>query len=303
MAGPTAKAEPQSIDEVLHQIQGMGIVLPKTARGAVRNNKVDRYADLEAVNKRVLSELNKLNTIWVCVPTFAGGEFVLSCALKHIPSGTSVDALWPIGKSDQQKMGSGVTYGRRYSLLAITGIAAKDDDDDGNASPDRPSRLRTDESGSATAQRGTPPVRPERSRPEQRPPAPEPVSPAPTRAANMSTNPQLGKLAGELKAIGITERPEALRVMGNLVGRSVESSKELTKAEAHRMIEALIGVRELHGADAVLHLKDAYEATADSRPSRPATGKPQHTSSAREALGIGDGAAEELAPWDGALPT
>jgi hypothetical protein len=38
----------------------------------------------------------------------------------------------PLAKNDPQGVGSAVTYGRRYSLLALLGVAP-DDDDDGNA--------------------------------------------------------------------------------------------------------------------------------------------------------------------------
>lgn len=43
----------------------------------------------------------------------------------------------PVTKKDAQGFGSAISYGRRYSLAAIAGIAA-DDDDDGNAATEKP---------------------------------------------------------------------------------------------------------------------------------------------------------------------
>ena len=57
---------------------------------------------------------------------------VLATRLYH-KSGQYIESCYPIPKlTDPQAMGSAVTYARRYSLCAILGIAAEDDDD-GNA--------------------------------------------------------------------------------------------------------------------------------------------------------------------------
>jgi ERF superfamily len=45
----------------------------------------------------------------------------------------------PLVKLDAQAEGSALTYGRRYALAAITGVAPADADDDGNAAIGRPS--------------------------------------------------------------------------------------------------------------------------------------------------------------------
>jgi hypothetical protein len=53
--------------------------------------------------------------------------------LIHIPTGdmrrTTVEI--PLGKMDAQSLGSALTYGRRYSLLASLGLATDEADDDG----------------------------------------------------------------------------------------------------------------------------------------------------------------------------
>jgi hypothetical protein len=57
----------------------------------------------------------------------------LTTTLRHI-SGESISGVYPVNpvKNDPQSIGSALTYSRRYSLMAMLGIVA-DDDDDGNA--------------------------------------------------------------------------------------------------------------------------------------------------------------------------
>src|SRR6185369_621900 len=125
--------DPKNIDEVLLAIQAEGLVLTKDKKGQVGNQKT-KYADLVQVNNVVLTKLNALQTIWVCRPHLDAGSFGLYYSLKHVPSGTEVAGVWPLKLSENpQQLGSATTYGRRYALLAVTGIVSDDDDDDGTA--------------------------------------------------------------------------------------------------------------------------------------------------------------------------
>ena len=111
----------------------MNLTVKKTAEGALRAGKADKYADLGEYNRIVLSALNEMGVIWTCLPTLSGETFVLAYSLKHVPSGTEKAGEFPLPKSEPQKMGSAITYGRRYALGAVTGVAAEDEDDDGSA--------------------------------------------------------------------------------------------------------------------------------------------------------------------------
>jgi len=67
-----------------------------------------------------------------------GTSVVLSTILFHGSTGQQVEWVYPIetnaGKTPSpQALGSCITYARRYTLMAILGIASCDDDDDGNA--------------------------------------------------------------------------------------------------------------------------------------------------------------------------
>ena len=91
-----------------------------------------KYADLSSVMEACLPALNS-NGIAVFQPTFDddSGRYVRTI-LAH-ESGETLECRVPliIGKNDMQGYGSAVTYGRRYGLMCMAGIAP--DDDDGNA--------------------------------------------------------------------------------------------------------------------------------------------------------------------------
>lgn len=131
-----ADEKPESLDDALLILQADPPVLTKSKDGQVGNQKT-KYADLVEVNKVVLGRLNELGVIYKCLPTMLGERFVLRYTLTHVPSGEFQTGDYPLNLSEPQKMGSAITYARRYALLAVTGIAAEDEDDDGDAASGR----------------------------------------------------------------------------------------------------------------------------------------------------------------------
>lgn len=141
-------AEPKSLDEALLALQSDPPVLTKSKDGQVGNQKT-KYADLVQVNKQVLARLNELGLVWKCAPDLIPDgahplRFVLRYELTHVPTGEFERGVFPLLGSTPQQHGSAMTYARRYALLAVTGIAAEDEDDDGDGA-----------SGRQTAQRAT----------------------------------------------------------------------------------------------------------------------------------------------------
>jgi hypothetical protein len=65
----------------------------------------------------------------------------------------------------------------------------------------------------------------------------QPAEDAPVRGS--ITDAQLTKLAIALKELGMTDRAKGLAYLSDTIGRPVSSSKELTKTEASKVIEAL----------------------------------------------------------------
>lgn len=110
------------------------------AQAAMKNAVLDktnphfknRYASLASVRDAVTPAL-AANGISVAQPLdIADGQAVVLTRLQHA-SGQWIESVCPIPPTpDMQKMGSAITYARRYSLSAICGIAA-DEDDDANA--------------------------------------------------------------------------------------------------------------------------------------------------------------------------
>lgn len=223
--------EPKDIDEVILAVQAAGLVLTKDRKGQVGNQKT-KYADLVQVNDVVLKVLNSLSTTWVCRPHIEAGSFGLHYALKHVPSGTELAGVWPMKLSENpQQMGSATTYGRRYALLAVTGIVADDEDDDGNAAAgDRYAQRAPN--GAAAGQR---PARATAQRAQRTGP------PLPTERAGGEaiTAPQQQKLHATLNELGRGSREQGLATISEILDREVTSTKELSKADAMTVINEL----------------------------------------------------------------
>ena len=113
------------------------------AQGGMKNaalNKVNphfksKYADLAGIRDAVIPALtgNGIAMVQTLEATVEGVHY-LSTRLVHT-SGQWIESVCPIPNGgDMQKMGSAITYARRYSLSAICGIAADEDDDANEAS-------------------------------------------------------------------------------------------------------------------------------------------------------------------------
>jgi hypothetical protein len=103
------------------------------AKGANNPHFKSKYADLPAVIDAVKGPLNEAGIIFIQSPAPSDdGKLHLTTRLIH-ESGEWIEstAVTPLQKSDPQGVGSAITYMRRYSLAAITGLYQ--DDDDGNA--------------------------------------------------------------------------------------------------------------------------------------------------------------------------
>jgi hypothetical protein len=95
------------------------------------------YADLTSVWDACRTALTKNGLSIVQIPNFEGDEVWLETMLLHA-SGESISGRYPLRPQQQtpQGYGSALTYARRYSLAAMVGVVA-DEDDDGNAASQR----------------------------------------------------------------------------------------------------------------------------------------------------------------------
>ena len=109
------------------------------AQGELRNVPRDetnphfkhRYASLEAVLDIVRPVLAKHGLAFTQAPgSFIENNIAITTMLLH-KEGQWLKStlLMPIIKRDAQGVGSAITYGLRYSLMAVLGVAPTDDDD------------------------------------------------------------------------------------------------------------------------------------------------------------------------------
>jgi hypothetical protein len=300
--------EPQNIDEVILAIQADPPKIVKSKSGQVGQQKT-RYADLVDVAAAVMPVLTSMQTIWKCRPTrlldHEGYPFVLAYELKHLPSGTSEVGYFPLKLDENsQKVGSAVTYARRYALVGVLGLVPEDEDDDGTAT-----------NGQRTVQRAAPPAA---RRPRQNAPAaaPEPGEPAPAPTAQRASRPagpplpnerpagpsaaMMTKLAVQFGELEVTDRDQRLSLIKDMIGRPISSAKEMTFDEARGAIDAI--EKALKTDNPFVSMNEIYARTAGDLPATSARQAGQRSRNAAEALGTGD-MGNEQAPWeDGGLP-
>jgi len=93
-----------------------------------------KYADLSAVRDAIIPIFSKHGIAIIQAPHNDGfSGFVLETFLLH-ESGGEMKFSFPLPNdtTNMQKIGSAISYARRYTLSAIAGIASEEDDD-GNA--------------------------------------------------------------------------------------------------------------------------------------------------------------------------
>lgn len=121
------KANPPKIDK------------DKTVAFATSTGKTSyNHASLANVTEKISAELSKhgLSASWI---TKQNGAILVTCKITHIKGHSeettlSAPADTSGSKNAIQAIGSTITYLERYTLLALTGLATYDQDDDGQAS-------------------------------------------------------------------------------------------------------------------------------------------------------------------------
>lgn len=170
-----------------------------------------KYVDLASVTEVVMPLLAENRLAFISRTTVVDGHFVLSCALIFAPTGEREEAVMPLPTgTTAQVLGSWLSYGRRYLLACLTGLATSDEDDDGAIAKPATARKTPARRGSSTQD--------------------EP---------RMISDPQSRRLHQLFNQAGITNRDERLAYTAEIVRRDITSSKELTQGEARLVIETL----------------------------------------------------------------
>ena len=127
-AGATGK-----LAEALAKAQGE---IRNPGRGSENPHFKSKYTNLADGIAAIRGPLSKHGIAWVQITHVDGDILMLTTSLIHAVSGETLDATWPVGayaKLTPQQMGSPLTYGKRYALFSLVGIAGADEDDDGDA--------------------------------------------------------------------------------------------------------------------------------------------------------------------------
>lgn len=130
-----ASASLDKLVAALAAAQGkMGVALKESQNPHLKN----KYADLESVVEAVRGPLSEAGLAFTHTTIPGQGVVTIRCYLFHA-SGQWLSSDWTTDTSKSsgpQAWGSLLTYGRRYTLMAITGIAPGEDD--GEAAMGRP---------------------------------------------------------------------------------------------------------------------------------------------------------------------
>lgn len=234
----TPAKTPKGLAAALLAVQAELPIIPKTEKANVEHKDGGHhsytYAGLGQITKLLMPLLTKHGLTFSARPTMLYDErdgewpqprFVLVYRLMHAESSEHETGEWPLPMGRHpQAIGSEITYARRYVLCALTGVAPEDDDDDAAAAA-RPRQQASYPEG------GEPHAR-DRGRPDQ---------PSGRSGPRHASQGQLTRIHILFNDIGITKdkRADGLTYIAGVVGREVGSSKELTVAEANKVMHAL----------------------------------------------------------------
>lgn len=119
----------ESINELATALAKAQAKLTGAKKDGLNPHYKAKFATLESVYEAIREPLAEQG-LSVLQPTeFIGEKTFVRTVLLH-SSGQWIDGLYPVvvQKPDPQGLGSGMSYSRRYSLMAMIGIPASDDD-------------------------------------------------------------------------------------------------------------------------------------------------------------------------------
>ena len=187
-------------------------------KNATNPHLKNKYANISAIYDAVRDVLPKhgLCVVQTMLPTDGTRAHVRTTLAHKSGQWFASECVMPLDRQGgAQGMGSAITYARRYSLSAILGVVA-DEDDDGNGAQGRNNKSQIEKDrAAAKANNPNPPSDPQRK---------------------MFMSMMSKKHNGNRDAI--------LDDLSKYFGRKIASSNELTKAEISEMIEVLNNGRE-----------------------------------------------------------
>lgn len=128
-------ANASRLDAQMFELQSRNVKLVKDGTA-----QYGAYATLGNVLEVLRPHLNELGLLVEQAPDLSGPEACLTTRVAEVESGDAREYSTPLilDNTTMQKLGSAITYARRYALVSIFLLDA-DEDDDGNAvEPSKP---------------------------------------------------------------------------------------------------------------------------------------------------------------------
>jgi len=229
---PAAKTMSDACDQIAKALSTAQGAMQAARKDATNPHFNSRYSSLAEVWDAIREPLTKQGLSVVQLPSATGAAVTVETLLMHVSgqwlrSRVTFPLRPEFSKSgaelppSAQQIGSAITYGRRYGLTAMVGVASADEDDDGNAASRRIDPPPADD-------HPTPPAPPKRKLAPERikervgtvQPAPEePAAPAAPVAATAFN----ARLYDACEAAGVTpdELEADLKAKGILKGAMV----------------------------------------------------------------------------------
>lgn len=227
------------------------------AKSAINPHFGKTYADLASVWDAIREPLTSNGLSVVQLPLTDGAKVGVSTTLLHASGQWMRSTLWLTPeRPGPQAMGSCLTYGRRYALSAVAGVAP--DDDDGNAAQGDPNKKWV------AGPKGA--ADPKAPAPNGNQGAPSATTPSHSRAVPANRLPHDGTFANpkqvqlihvlKSKVGGVTDVKYAqqLAAFKDCDGKPITTSKNLSEAQAAHLIsryEAKIKEQEATAAKGI----------------------------------------------------
>lgn len=143
----------EQINELIGALSKANAVIENASLNKINPHFKSKYADLAAILDAVRKPLAQQGVVVSQITEIRDGGLVLVTTLAHT-SGQWIRSEYPLPAAGRpQEMGSAMTYAKRYSLSAIVGIAADEDDDAEGAEH---GKQRIDATGMAAKPKPTP---------------------------------------------------------------------------------------------------------------------------------------------------
>ncbi len=147
------------IDKIAGALAKAQSVIENASKDAVNPHFKSKYADLAAVMEACRKPLSANEIAIVQCPSANETEMSMVTMLVHASGQFFASRLSMVPRDNSpQSAGSAITYARRYSLMAMAGIAPDDEDDDGNAANGRQQPYQRQQESRPTTPRPTPPA-------------------------------------------------------------------------------------------------------------------------------------------------